>query len=54
VAKWLRENATLAVLSKLDVQVLREFRDAARAVDSTISVLVGDIPAAPASEASAS
>jgi hypothetical protein len=52
IAKWLREDATLAVVSKLDRQVLREFRDAARAVDGMISTLV-DAPRASATEADA-
>jgi hypothetical protein len=40
VAKWLKEEATLSVLEKVDVDVLRDFRDAARAVDGMISSLV--------------
>jgi hypothetical protein len=40
VARWLREDVTYSVLSKLDVNVLREFRDAARAVDGMITSLV--------------
>jgi hypothetical protein len=46
ITKWLREDATIAVLSKLDVGVLRDFRDAARTVDGMISSLV-DGTAAP-------
>jgi hypothetical protein len=52
IAKWLREDVTLAVLSTLDVDVLREFRDAARAVDGMISQLVDAVPSTPPSEAS--
>lgn len=52
VAAWLRDNATLGVLSKIDPTVLREFRDAARAVDGMITVLVGDVAPIPQSEAS--
>ena len=33
IAKWLREDVTLSVLGKLDANVLKDFRDAARAVD---------------------
>ncbi|OMB94510.1 hypothetical protein [Mycobacterium colombiense] len=40
IAKWLREDVTLSILSKLDVNVLRDFRDAARAVDGMITSLV--------------
>lgn len=40
IAKWLREDVTLSVLSKLDVGVLRDFRDASRAVDGMITTLV--------------
>ncbi|RFU21038.1 hypothetical protein [Geodermatophilus marinus] len=40
ITKWLNEDVTLAVLRKLDPEVLREFRDAARAVDGMISSLV--------------
>jgi hypothetical protein len=40
IAKWLRRDVTLDVLSKLDVDVLREFRDAARGVDGMITSLV--------------
>lgn len=40
IAKWLREDVTLSILSKLDVNVLRDFRDAARAVDGMFSSLV--------------
>lgn len=46
VTKWLNEDATLAVLRKMDLGVLKDFRDAARAVDGMISSLV-DGPAAP-------
>lgn len=52
IAKWLREDVTLAVLSKLDVNVLRDFRDAARAVDGMISSLVDAAASAPSAEAS--
>jgi hypothetical protein len=52
IAKWLREDVTLAVLSKLDVDVLRDFRDAARAVDGMISSLVDAASSAPSSEPS--
>jgi len=46
VTKWLNEDATVAVLRKLNLGVLRDFRDAARAVDGMISSLV-DGAAAP-------
>lgn len=53
IAKWLREDVTLSVLSKLDVDVLRDFRDAARAVDGMITTLVEAVSATtPASGAS--
>lgn len=39
VARWLNEQATVAVLRKIDHDVLREFRDAARAVDGMITSL---------------
>lgn len=44
ITTWLNDDATLAVLRKLDVGVLRDFRDAARAIDGMISSLV-DNPA---------
>jgi hypothetical protein len=44
ITKWLNEDATIAVLRKLDLGVLREFRDAARAVDGMISSLVDTTP----------
>lgn len=48
IAKWLREDVTMSVLGKLDPDVLRDFRDAARAVDGMISMAVdGATPAAP-------
>lgn len=40
VTKWLNEDATLAVFRKLDLGVLRDFRDASRAVDGMITSLV--------------
>lgn len=40
MAKWLREDVTLSILGKLDVNVLRDFRDAARGVDGMITSLV--------------
>lgn len=40
VTKWINEDATLAVLRKMDLSVLRDFRDAARAVDGMITTLV--------------
>ncbi|MEU1958466.1 hypothetical protein [Nocardia sp. NPDC019304] len=46
IAKWLREDVTMAVLGKLDANVLREFRDAARGVDGMISILVDNIQTA--------
>lgn len=52
VAAWLRENATLAVLSKVDATVLREFRDASRAVDGMITMIVDGAATVPQSEAS--
>lgn len=45
IAKWLREDVTLSVLSKLDIDVLRDFRDATRAVDGMITALVDRAPA---------
>jgi hypothetical protein len=42
ITKWLNEDATLAVLRKLEISVLRDFRDAARGVDGMISSLVDD------------
>lgn len=45
IAKWLREDVTLSLLSKLDMNVLRDFRDAARAVDGMITLLVDSAPA---------
>lgn len=45
IAKWLRNDVTLDVLSRLDVNVLRDFRDAARAVDGMITSLVDARPA---------
>ena len=44
VARWLREDATLSVLERLDRVVLQDFRDAARAVDGMISSLVDLAP----------
>jgi hypothetical protein len=52
IAKWLREDVTLSLLSKLDVHVLRDFRDAARAVDGMITSLVDAAPVDQNSEAS--
>lgn len=40
VTKWLNEDVTMAILRKLDVTVLRDFRDAARAVDGMITQVV--------------
>ena len=40
ITKWLNDDATLAVLRKLDPDMLRDFRDAARAVDGMITSLV--------------
>lgn len=40
IAKWLREDVTLSVLGRLDVNVLRDFRDAARAVDGMITMVI--------------
>lgn len=51
IAKWLREDVTLSLLATLDVDVLRNFRDAARAVDGMITALVDSAPVA-TSEAS--
>lgn len=48
ITKWLNEDVTLSLLSKLDVRVLREFRDAARAVDGMITKVVdGTVMAVP-------
>ncbi|MGW0218754.1 hypothetical protein ACWDXH_30635 [Micromonospora chokoriensis] len=47
VTKWLNEDATIAVLRKLDLGVLRDFRDASRAVDGMISSLVDSTFAPP-------
>lgn len=46
VTNWLNDDVTLAVLRKLDPEILRNFRDAARAVDGMISTLV-EAPATP-------
>lgn len=46
IAKWLREDVTMSVLSKLDADTLRDFRDAARAVDGMISIVVDSATAA--------
>lgn len=54
IAKWLREDVTLAMLGKLDVDVLRDFRDSARAVDGMITMVVDAAAAAPATDAEAS
>lgn len=40
ITKWLNEDVTMALLGKLDVTVLRDFRDAARAVDAMITKVV--------------
>ena len=48
IAKWLKEDVTLSLLAKMDPSVLRDFRDAARAVDGMISALVDAGPAASA------
>lgn len=50
ISKWLREDVTLALLGQLDVNVLRDFRDAARAVDGMITSLVDAAATAPAPE----
>lgn len=48
VARWLKEDATFSVLAKLNPAMLRDFRDAARAVDGMISALVDTVqPAGP-------
>jgi len=52
IAKWLREDVTLALLGQLDVNVLRDFRDAARAVDGMITSLVDADAALPRPAAS--
>lgn len=44
IAKWLKDDATLSVLEKLDVNVLREFRDAARAVDGLLTSIIDAAP----------
>jgi len=41
IAKWLNDDVTVAVLRKIDLNVLRDFRDAARAVDGMITALIG-------------
>lgn len=51
VTKWLNEDVTLAVLRKMDLGVLRDFRDAARAVDGMITSLVEGSAAPQASDA---
>jgi hypothetical protein len=48
ITKWLNEDATLAILRKMDPGVLRDFRDAARAVDSMITTVVDGAPVPPA------
>lgn len=50
ITKWLNEDATLAVLRKMDPGILRDFRDAARAVDSMITTVVDGAPAPPQTE----
>jgi hypothetical protein len=46
VAKWLNEDVTVALLKKLDPNLLREFRDAARALDGMISSVIDPTPVA--------
>lgn len=50
IAKWLRQDVTMALLGKLDPNVLRDFRDAARAVDGMISMVVDGTAAGETSE----
>lgn len=50
IAKWLREDVTLSVLGKLDATVLKDFRDAARAVDAMMTMVIDNPPAAPTTE----
>ncbi len=52
VAAWLRDNATMTLLSKIDPVVLREFRDSARGVDSMITTILAGESSTPVSEAS--
>jgi hypothetical protein len=52
ITKWLNEDATLAVLRKMDLDVLRDFRDAARAVDGMITNLIDGAAAPPVRDAS--
>lgn len=50
ITKWLREDVTFALLAQLDPNVLREFRDAVRAVDGMITSVVEAAAIAPTPE----
>jgi hypothetical protein len=52
IAKWLREDVTLSILSKLDPVVLRDFRDSARAVDGMITMVLDGAVASADAESS--